>query len=79
MFNHGQVLIDKGVALDEIKLYGEPESNDALDDSSTKDSFGELEEVITKVGLMICEALFLLIFVTCINLYYASSHRVAQV
>lgn len=66
MFNHGQVLIDKGVTLDEIKLYGEPESNDALDDSSTKDSFGELEEVIAKVGQMICEALFLLIFAICI-------------
>ncbi|XP_057807190.1 uncharacterized protein LOC131021881 [Salvia miltiorrhiza] len=44
-----QVLIDKGVTVDEIKLYGEPESNDALDDSSTEDSFGELEEVITKL------------------------------
>ncbi|XP_047956949.1 uncharacterized protein LOC125202569 isoform X2 [Salvia hispanica] len=44
-----QVLIDKGVALDEIKLYGEPESKDALDDSFMQDSFGELEEVITKL------------------------------
>ncbi|XP_042016780.1 uncharacterized protein LOC121764816 isoform X2 [Salvia splendens] len=44
-----QVLIDKGVAVDEIKLYGEPESKDALDDSFMQDSFGELEEVITKL------------------------------
>ncbi|KAG6400825.1 hypothetical protein SASPL_137668 [Salvia splendens] len=48
-----QVLIDKGVAVDEIKLYGEPESKDALDDSFMQDSFGELEEVITKVGQLI--------------------------
>lgn len=58
-------MIDKGVALDEIKLYGEPESKDALDDSFMQDSFGELEEVITKVGQLICEDLFLLIFVIC--------------
>ncbi|KAL6521354.1 hypothetical protein OROGR_017923 [Orobanche gracilis] len=44
-----KVLIDKGVSADEIKLYGEPESDDALEDSSTIDNFAELEEVITKV------------------------------
>ncbi|KAL1540770.1 hypothetical protein AAHA92_25075 [Salvia divinorum] len=44
-----QVLIDKGVTVNEIKLYGEPESKDALDDSFAIDSFGELEEVITKL------------------------------
>ncbi|KAI3462168.1 hypothetical protein Pfo_018831 [Paulownia fortunei] len=44
-----QVLIEKGVSVNEIKLYGEPESNDALDDSSTKDNFAELEEVISKL------------------------------
>ncbi|KAL8550171.1 hypothetical protein ACS0TY_008846 [Phlomoides rotata] len=44
-----QVLVEKGVSVDEIKLYGEPESNDALDDSSIKDSFSDLEQVITKV------------------------------
>lgn len=43
------MLIEKGVSVNEIKLYGEPESNDALDDSSMKDSFAELEVVITKV------------------------------
>ncbi|KAL0463387.1 UNVERIFIED_CONTAM: hypothetical protein Slati_0226300 [Sesamum latifolium] len=43
-----QVLIDKGVSVNEIKLYGEPESNDALDDSSTNDNFAELEVVIAK-------------------------------
>ncbi|KAK3030582.1 hypothetical protein RJ639_039668 [Escallonia herrerae] len=46
---HLQVLIDKGVLLDEIKLYGEPESNEALDDSLSEDSFTELEAVITKL------------------------------
>ncbi|KAL0423201.1 UNVERIFIED_CONTAM: hypothetical protein Sradi_0854900 [Sesamum radiatum] len=44
-----QVLIDKGVSVNEIKLYGEPESNDALDDSSTNDNFAELEVVIVKL------------------------------
>ncbi|KAK2990743.1 hypothetical protein RJ640_003811 [Escallonia rubra] len=44
-----QVLIDKGVLLDEIKLYGEPESNEALDDSLSEDSFTELEAVIRKL------------------------------
>ncbi|KAK3039318.1 hypothetical protein RJ639_028718 [Escallonia herrerae] len=44
-----QVLIDKGVLLDEIKLYGEPESNESLDDSLSEDSFTELEAVITKL------------------------------
>lgn len=43
------MLVEKGVSVDEIKLYGEPESNDALDDSSLKDSFSDLEQVITKV------------------------------
>ncbi|XP_073060753.1 uncharacterized protein [Primulina eburnea] len=44
-----QVLIEKGVSLDEIKLYGESESKDALDDSSTEDNFSELEAVISKL------------------------------
>ncbi|CAK9156036.1 unnamed protein product [Ilex paraguariensis] len=44
-----QVLIDKGVSVNEIKLYGEMESENALDDSSTEDSFTELEAVIAKL------------------------------
>ncbi|KAH6796919.1 hypothetical protein C2S52_021473 [Perilla frutescens var. hirtella] len=44
-----QVLIEKGVSVNEIRLYGGPESNDALDDSSMDDSFGELGEVLTKL------------------------------
>ncbi|KAL0381073.1 UNVERIFIED_CONTAM: hypothetical protein Sangu_0171600 [Sesamum angustifolium] len=32
-----------------LQLYGEPESNDALDDSSTNDNFAELEVVIVKL------------------------------
>ena len=44
-----QVLINKGVLVDEIKLYGEAESNEVLDDSLTEDSFADLEAVISKV------------------------------
>ncbi|KZV30116.1 hypothetical protein F511_19659 [Dorcoceras hygrometricum] len=44
-----QVLIEIGVSLNEIKLYGESESEDALDDSSTEDNFSDLEEVISKI------------------------------
>ncbi|CAA0821047.1 Unknown protein [Striga hermonthica] len=44
-----KVLIGKGVTVDEIKLYGEPESDDALEDSSTEENFSELEEVISKL------------------------------
>lgn len=44
-----QVLIDKGVSVDEIKLYGELESDEALDESFIEESFSELEAVITKV------------------------------
>ncbi|XP_027332150.1 uncharacterized protein LOC113847328 isoform X4 [Abrus precatorius] len=43
-----QVLLDKGVLVDEIKLYGEKEDNEALDESFFEDSFSELEAVITK-------------------------------
>lgn len=45
-----QVLVDKGVVVDEIKLYGQTEIDEALDDSLTEDSFTELEAVISKVG-----------------------------
>ncbi|KAL3630428.1 hypothetical protein CASFOL_023412 [Castilleja foliolosa] len=44
-----KVLVDKGVLVDEIKLYGEPESNEALEDSSTTENFAELEEIISKL------------------------------
>uniref|UniRef100_A0A2N9ETB0 Uncharacterized protein n=1 Tax=Fagus sylvatica TaxID=28930 RepID=A0A2N9ETB0_FAGSY len=44
-----KVLIDKGVSVDEIKLYGETESDEALDESLIEDSFSELEAVISKV------------------------------
>ncbi|XP_027332148.1 uncharacterized protein LOC113847328 isoform X2 [Abrus precatorius] len=44
-----QVLLDKGVLVDEIKLYGEKEDNEALDESFFEDSFSELEAVITKI------------------------------
>ncbi|KAA8530672.1 hypothetical protein F0562_005394 [Nyssa sinensis] len=44
-----QVLIDKGVSVNEIKLYGEMESDEALDDSFSEDSFAQLEAVISKL------------------------------
>ncbi|KAF8398965.1 hypothetical protein HHK36_014830 [Tetracentron sinense] len=43
-----QVLIDKGITVDEIKLYGDMENDDALDISSIEDGFAELEAVISK-------------------------------
>lgn len=44
-----QVLLAKGVNVDEIKLYGESERDEPLDDLSTEDSFSELQAVISKV------------------------------
>ncbi|CAH9106168.1 unnamed protein product [Cuscuta europaea] len=44
-----KALLEKGVSVHEIKLYGEPESNEPLDDLSTEDSFAELEEIIIKL------------------------------
>lgn len=44
------MLINKGVLVDEIKLYGEPCGDEALDESLVEESFSELEDVITKVS-----------------------------
>ncbi|KAG5122792.1 hypothetical protein AAZX31_14G199000 [Glycine max] len=44
-----QVLLDKGVLVDEIKLYGEKEDDEALDESFCEDSFSKLEALITKI------------------------------
>ncbi|TYH10845.1 hypothetical protein ES288_A07G209700v1 [Gossypium darwinii] len=44
-----KVLRDQGVSVDEIKLYGESENYDALDESFNEDSFSELEAVMTKL------------------------------
>ncbi|CAK8538022.1 unnamed protein product [Lathyrus sativus] len=44
-----EVLLDKGVLVDEIKLYGETENDEALDESLCQDSFSELEAVMTKI------------------------------
>ncbi|KAL6225534.1 hypothetical protein ACLB2K_004384 [Fragaria x ananassa] len=44
-----QVLIDKGVLVDEIKLYGEMESDEALDESFCEDGFSQLEAVMSKL------------------------------
>ncbi|KAF5750006.1 hypothetical protein HS088_TW03G00335 [Tripterygium wilfordii] len=46
-----QVLIDKGVSVDEIKLYGEMESDETLDESLNQDSLTDLEAVISKLFL----------------------------
>lgn len=48
-----QVLIDKGISVDEIRLYGESENDDALDDSLNDDNFSELEAVISKVSCIL--------------------------
>lgn len=47
-----QVLLDKGVTVEEIKLYGVKEDDSALPICSPEDSFEELEDVITKVGML---------------------------
>ncbi|KAL5573822.1 hypothetical protein UlMin_023419 [Ulmus minor] len=44
-----RVLVEKGVLVNEIKLYGEMESNEALDESSNEESFSELEAVLSKM------------------------------
>ncbi|KAF5480019.1 hypothetical protein F2P56_000795 [Juglans regia] len=44
-----KVLVDKGISVDEIKLYGEMENDEALDESFSEDSFAELEDVMSKI------------------------------
>ncbi|KAJ8476277.1 hypothetical protein OPV22_020004 [Ensete ventricosum] len=44
-----QVLLDKGITIDEIKLYGATDDDEALEISSSDDNFEELETVITKI------------------------------
>ncbi|XP_045828965.1 uncharacterized protein LOC123920706 isoform X2 [Trifolium pratense] len=44
-----EVLVDKGVLVDDIKLYGETVNDEALDESFCEDSFSELEAVMTKI------------------------------
>uniref|UniRef100_A0A1D1YUD0 Sensory neuron membrane protein 2 n=2 Tax=Anthurium amnicola TaxID=1678845 RepID=A0A1D1YUD0_9ARAE len=44
-----QGLLDRGINLDEIKIYGCEEDVDALDISSVEDSFEDLEAVISKL------------------------------
>jgi hypothetical protein len=47
-----EVLVNKGVLVDDIKLYGETVNDEALDESLREDSFSELEAVMTKVKSM---------------------------
>ncbi|KAI7737639.1 hypothetical protein M8C21_023682 [Ambrosia artemisiifolia] len=44
-----KVLIEKGVLVDEIKLYGANEGDEPLDESLIDESFSDLEDVITKI------------------------------
>lgn len=44
-----QVLREQGVSVDEIKLYGEVESDDVLEEALNEDSFSELEAVMSKL------------------------------
>lgn len=45
-----KVLVEKGIIIDEIKLYGDDfESGGALDELSEEDSFGDLESVVSKL------------------------------
>ncbi|KAI3910673.1 hypothetical protein MKW92_004274 [Papaver armeniacum] len=44
-----KVLVDKGILVDEIKLYGGIESEDALDSSFDENSFEDLQFVISKL------------------------------
>ncbi|CAO2820326.1 unnamed protein product [Amaranthus hypochondriacus] len=46
-----KVLLDKGVSAEEIKLYGEANTDDALDDSIGEVGFAELEAVISQLFL----------------------------
>lgn len=44
-----QVLVEQGVSLEEIKLYGEADDDEAIDESFIEDGFGELEAVMSKL------------------------------
>ncbi|XP_077232926.1 uncharacterized protein LOC143873272 isoform X2 [Tasmannia lanceolata] len=44
-----QVLIERGITIEEVKLYGDVENEDLIDVSSSEDSFVGLETVISKL------------------------------
>ncbi|XP_050229067.1 uncharacterized protein LOC126678206 isoform X2 [Mercurialis annua] len=44
-----QVLIEQGVSIDEMKLYGETENDEPIDESFIEDGFADLEAVISKI------------------------------
>ncbi|XP_012086414.1 uncharacterized protein LOC105645422 isoform X2 [Jatropha curcas] len=44
-----QVLIEQGVSVDEIKLYGERDNDEPIGESFIEDGFAELEAVISKI------------------------------
>ncbi|MCD9637805.1 hypothetical protein HAX54_021309 [Datura stramonium] len=45
-----QALLEKGVSIDEMKLYGKSESNEPLDDFSSEDNLSELRAVLSKLS-----------------------------
>ncbi|KAF9664085.1 hypothetical protein SADUNF_Sadunf17G0119500 [Salix dunnii] len=44
-----QVLVEQGISLEEIKLYGEADDDEAIAESFIEDGFGELEAVMSKL------------------------------
>lgn len=52
------------MVVNEIRLYGEMEFDEALDESLCEDSFAKLEAVISKVG----NSSYIMIFSTCHSL-----------
>uniref|UniRef100_A0A6N2N763 Uncharacterized protein n=1 Tax=Salix viminalis TaxID=40686 RepID=A0A6N2N763_SALVM len=44
-----QVLVEQGISLEDIKLYGEADDDEAIDESFIEDGFGELEAVMSKL------------------------------
>ncbi|KAJ6752762.1 putative proteinC DOMAIN-CONTAINING PROTEIN 8 [Salix koriyanagi] len=44
-----QVLVEQGISLEDIKLYGEADDDEVIDESFIEDGFGELEAVMSKL------------------------------
>lgn len=46
-------MLERGVSPEEIKLYGEEDSDDALEDPFSEDGFTELEAIISQVFFIV--------------------------
>lgn len=55
-----QVLIEQGVSVEEIKLYGETDDDEPIDESFIEDGFADLEAVMSKVDSNFLRLSFLL-------------------